>query len=168
VYLLGQPLGEQPLGLLDDLYLHPAQEVGELVIVGEPRDPRVGPAPFDPGQQGVERGVGIVAWAFSVVCPDLDHLAIGSLLFAKIRYPSMGDTVWGKGKKWSGYRKAVVIPHIARLLTSKGTQELRNGPKCAGLLRTKGHASRSPALFTCLLRVGFERGFRPRFAAKPQ
>src|SRR5919112_2221911 len=68
---LGHPLGEQPLGLLDHLLLHPAQELRELVVLGEPSAPRCRSAPFGPGQEGVERLLSVVA---RIVCHCLTHL----------------------------------------------------------------------------------------------
>src|SRR5919112_2383130 len=68
---LGHPLGEQPLGLLDHLLLHPAQELSELVVLSEPSAPRCGPVPFGPGKEGVERLLSVVA---RFVCHCLTHL----------------------------------------------------------------------------------------------
>jgi hypothetical protein len=44
VSLLRRPLCEQPAGLLDHLRLHLAEAVRQLVVLGEPRVPRGGPA----------------------------------------------------------------------------------------------------------------------------
>src|ERR671913_2108553 len=50
---LGNPLGEQPLGLLEHLLVHLAQEVREFVVLGEPCAPRCWPAPLGPGKESV-------------------------------------------------------------------------------------------------------------------
>jgi hypothetical protein len=68
---LGNPLGEQPLGLLDHLLVHPAQEISEFVVLGEPSAPRCGPAPFGSGQEGVECLLSVVA---RFMCHCLTHL----------------------------------------------------------------------------------------------
>jgi hypothetical protein len=58
---LGHPLGEQPLGLLDYLLLHPAQKLREFIVLGEPGALRSGSAPFGPGKECVEHLLSIVA-----------------------------------------------------------------------------------------------------------
>ena len=57
---LGHPLFEKLLGLLDYLLLYPAQEVGELVVVGEPGVSRRRSASLGSRKQGVERRVGLI------------------------------------------------------------------------------------------------------------
>jgi len=58
-----------------------AQEVGELVVLGEPGAPGGRPAALGPCKQGVERGLCFVACVF--VRHGLYHLAIGSLSFGE-------------------------------------------------------------------------------------
>jgi hypothetical protein len=59
-FLFGHTLGEQPPGLLDDLLLHLAEEVGELLVLDLRGGPGGRSAPFGARQKGVERRVRVV------------------------------------------------------------------------------------------------------------
>ncbi|HEX5699413.1 MAG TPA: hypothetical protein VFX77_02100, partial [Rubrobacter sp.] len=88
--LLCRALRKKTAGLIDDLPLHPAQELRQLIVLGQPGASCGRPAPFGSAQQRVERRLGLGAWILSVSSHGLDHLAMGSLWLEEIRYPSKG------------------------------------------------------------------------------
>lgn len=80
-------LQTQPPSLLADLYLQPAQDISELVVLGEPRAPRCRrTTPLGLGQQCVEGPLDFVA---CVMRHGLDHLAIGWLACPVVRKKRM-------------------------------------------------------------------------------